>query len=503
MTALSLPELLARSARGRPDQRAVVADRTLTYAELDDLAGRVAGALASRGVKRGDRVGVFAPKSAGAIAALYGIMRAGAAYVPIDPASPVARAGHIARDCGISALVADAEHRELIRPELPDSVLTSLDVDGLDSLPAADATGEPGPQDLAYVLYTSGSTGSPKGVMISHRNALSFVEWAAAELGCGPDDVFSSHAPLHFDLSVFDLYACALVGGTLHPLPADAMSFGESSARSVAERGITVWYSVPSALVMWVTQGGVEPSMLSSLRQVVFAGEVFPTPYLRKLRGLLPTGTGLNNWYGPTETNVCTYHVVTDQDLAGDSPIPIGRPCAGYPCEVMAEDGSLGEEGELLVGGPAVTSGYWADPQKTAAALVPNPRGGQDLWYRTGDLVVRRPDGEYLFLGRRDHQVKIRGYRVEPGEVEMAIYSDERIKEACVIAIEDERLGHDLVAFVVSADPLTEVEVKRTVASLLPRYMVPATVHVRTEALPKTSTGKIDRLALAREGTDA
>jgi amino acid adenylation domain-containing protein len=491
----SLPELLARAARERPDHPAVVADRTVTYAELDDLASRVAAVLARSGIEPGDRVAVSAPKSVAVVASIFGIMRAGAAYVPIDPGSPAPRAARIANDCAVAALVADPERNDRLRPELHTRVV-GLDVEQLDTLPPAgppDRT--PGADDLAYVLYTSGSTGNPKGVMLSHRNARSFVDWAVAELGLTGEDRFSGHAPFHFDLSVFDLYACTAVGGTLHPVPAEATRFGASAAAFVAERELTVWYSVPSALVQWVTQGGVEPAMLGTLRHVVFAGEVFPTPYLRRLRELAPSAA-LHNWYGPTETNVCAAHTILDGDLASDDPVPIGRPCDGYPCRVVDLHGGPASSGELLVGGPAVTMGYWGDPETTAAAILTEPDGSR--WYRTGDLVETGPEGEYRFRGRRDHQVKVRGYRVELGEVESAIHADDRVGEACVVAVADDRLGHGLVAFVVPAAgaALEPVEVKRIVAARLPRYMVPATVHVLAEPLPITSTGKVDRTAL-------
>jgi amino acid adenylation domain-containing protein len=489
----SLPEVLARAARERPDHPAVVADRSATYAELDDLASRAGAALVDAGVGPGDRVAVSAPKSVEVVAAIYGIMRAGAAYVPIDPASPVTRAAHIANDCEVAALIADPERSGRLRPALREGVAV-LDVERLEALPPA---GQPprasGADDLAYILYTSGSTGSPKGVMLSHRNALSFVEWAAGDLGLTGEDRLSSHAPFHFDLSVFDLYACASAGGTLHPLDDRAAGFGASMAAFVAERQLTVWYSVPSALVQLVTQGGVEPAMLSSLRHVVFAGEVFPTPYLRRLRELVP-GAVLHNWYGPTETNVCTAHTIRDEDLATDDPVPIGRACSGDACRVVDLEGSPAEAGELLVGGPTVAAGYWGDPD--ARAFLTDPDGSR--WYRTGDLVRTGAGGEYRFHGRRDHQVKVRGYRVELGEVESAMLADDRVGEACVVAVVDERRGHDLVAFVVPAAgaALEPVDAKRIVAARLPRYMVPARVHVQTEPLPTTSTGKIDRTAL-------
>jgi amino acid adenylation domain-containing protein len=493
----SLPELLTRAALEYHGRTAVVADRTLTYGELDELASRVAAALVEAGVRLGDRVAVCDPKSAGAVASQYGVMRAGAAYVPIDPAAPDARAIRIANDCAVTGLIADRERLDRLGPDLPPAAI-GLDLDRLDTLPPADAA-RPAvaidPGDLAYVLYTSGSTGTPKGVMLSHGNARSFVDWAVGELRLTVEDRFSSHAPFHFDLSVFDLYACASVGGTMHAVPDEVLRFGTSTAAFVRERELTVWYSVPSALVQWVTQGGVDPSMLASLRHVVFAGEVFPTPFLRRLRDLVP-GAELHNWYGPTETNVCTAHTVRPEDLTSDEPVPIGRPCDGYPCRVVDEQGAPAVTGELLVGGPAVTAGYWGDPELSAAALLTDVAGGP--WYRTGDLVETGPQGEYRFRGRRDHQVKVRGNRVELGEVEAALHADDRVGEACVVAVADERRGHDLVAFVVPSarTSLDPVEVKRIVASRLPRYMVPATVHVRPDPLPATSTGKVDRAAL-------
>jgi L-proline---[L-prolyl-carrier protein] ligase len=512
-----LHHLLERAAAERPGHPAVVTDRrTVSYRELDAVAARVAAELRGSGVAGGDRVAVIAPKSVESIAALYGVMKAGAAYVPIDPASPAPWAGFIARDCAVAAVVGDAEHRALLQPEVAELGLrTVIDVEAVDALPAARGGGgaparEPIDRDLAYVLYTSGSTGRPKGVMLSHRAARSFVGWAATFLGLTGDDRFSGHAPFHFDLSVFDLYACAMVGGTLFPLGASDMALGARSAGFVERHRLTVWYSVPSALVAWVTQGGVEASMLGSLRHVVFAGEVFPTPYLRRLGRLVPRAT-LHNWYGPTETNVCTHHMVGPEDLVEgvDDPIPIGRACRDADCVAVRPDGEpagVGEEGELFVRGSGVMTGYWGRPELTAEALVPHPfdPSSSDRCYRTGDVVVPLGDGSFRFRGRRDHQVKTRGYRVELEEVEAAIHSHPSVGEACVVAVPDDRIGHALLAYVSTAEgaSLQDVEVKRHVAGRLPRYMVPAEVRT-VPSLPRTSTGKVDRQALAKQAVRA
>jgi amino acid adenylation domain-containing protein len=502
----SLPELLTSAALEHHDRTAVVADRTLTYGELDELASRIAAALIEAGVRPGDRVAVCAPKSAGVVASQYGVMRAGAAYVPIDHAAPDRRAIRIANDCAVAGLIAERARLDRLGPDLPPAAI-GLDLDRLDTLPPA-APGRSAvstDQDhLAYVLYTSGSTGSPKGVMLSHGNARSFVDWAVGELKLTAEDRFSSHAPFHFDLSVFDLYACASVGGTMHAVPDEVLRFGTSSAAFVRERELTVWYSVPSALVYLLLHGDLGARDLERLRLVLFAGEVFPMKYLRQLADVLP-GAELYNLYGPTETNVCTYHRLDRWRLAGQERLPIGRPCGNTETLALDVDGrpvGPGETGELYVRGPSVTPGYWGDPDKTQRALVPNPVQPYlgDRLYRTGDLVTLDEHGEYLFLGRRDSQVKSRGYRIELGDVEAALYAHPAVVEAAVLAMPDEELGSRLRAVVAlkSGERLTVGALQAHCASLVPRYMVPDRIELRP-SLPKTSTGKTDRTRLAAE----
>jgi amino acid adenylation domain-containing protein len=368
--------------------------------------------------------------------------------------------------------------------------------------PGGPVAGEPAIEtDLAYILYTSGSTGTPKGVMISHRNSLTFVEWAAACAGLGEQDRVCSPAPLHFDLSVFDIFATCRAAACMVVVPRGASTFPVRLAEWMGKERISVWYSVPSVLTMLVTYGNLAGFDLSRLRVVIFAGEVFPVKHLRRLMAALPHARYLN-WYGPTETNVCTAFEVPA--AGAPDPVPIGTACANTDVFAVANDGRRvsrpGEIGELYVRGPSLMQGYWAQPDKTQEVLVPNPfqAAYRETMYRTGDLVTRDENGNYVYLGRQDGMVKTRGYRVELGEVEAALYEHPAIHEAVVLPVPDELLGSRLRAVIRRDAPggLTREEVLDHCRQRLPGYMVPDVVEF-CEALPRTSTGKVDRARLA------
>ena len=495
--AFTLHGLLRRAADDGADRPAVVApEGEITYAELELRSAKAAGALRELGVRPGDRVAVWAAKSIETVTVLYAVLRTGAAYVPIDPLSPARRVHEIVDDARCRVLCADSKRLE-------SEVDLGADMSTLDLADDLDAF-DPDPEargcesDLAYILYTSGSTGRPKGVMLTHRNALAFVEWTVGRFGVRADDRLASHAPFHFDLSVFDLYGAAMAGASVHLMAPGEESLGASMSVAIRRNRISVWYSVPSALVALC--GSADPSDLASLRVVLFAGEVFPMKHLRRLRELVPQAR-LANLYGPTETNVCTYYEVGADLPAGDEPLPIGRACENQ--EVFALDDDLepvavGEVGELWVRGPTVMKGYWGDTELTRQRLRQNPL--HDLFpdpsHRTGDLVRRLPGGEYEFLGRRDHQIKSRGYRIELGEIEAVLVAHPAVREAAVVALPDERIGHELVAYLASDSEIDPLEVKRHCARALPRYMIPGTIVVEP-SMPRTSTGKIDRETLA------
>lgn len=515
--AYLLHQLLRASADRDPGREAVrCGGRTLNYGALDAASDGVAAALVDGGVRHGDRVGICLTKSVEVVAAIYGSLKAGAAYVPLDPKAPVPRVSMVAADCTASALVTTpgrigpiVEAMQGHRPRLAILVEDGTEASELPfpQVPYGEAVASRGEvravpateTDLAYILYTSGSTGVPKGVMLTHRNALTFVEWCASKIGVGPDDRLSNHAPLHFDLSVFDLYLAALGGATVVLVPEEDAYFASELARLIREERITIWYSVPTALGL-LARAAQEPPSFPELGTVVFAGEVFPTKDLRALRRLVPHAT-LWNLYGPTETNVCTYYRV-DEIPDDDRTIPIGRACENTDVFAVRHDGStagVGEEGELYVRGPTVMQGYWGRPEKTAEALVRNPLDPDLVGpvYRTGDIVRLRPDGDYDFLGRRDHQIKSRGYRIELGEIEVALNAHSSLLEAVAVAVPHEEWGTAIVAYVVPEDGAQIIpnDVKRHVADRLPRYMVPASVEIVSE-LPRTSTGKIDRRRL-------
>jgi amino acid adenylation domain-containing protein len=471
----------------------------LTYGELDRLANRFAHAFLASGLAPGDRVGVHVPRSGRTIAAMIGALRAGGVYVPLDVGSPPARVRLIARDCGIRHVVisprllatwAGTEALDPVEHFFLSAEGAAPCVDGprvhawSEVLGASDV--EPdrredgSPDRLAYLLYTSGSTGIPKGVMLSHRNALAFVDWATELIGLGPDDHVASVAPFHFDLSVFDIWGSLSRGATIVIVDEATVLSGRAMLDRIRSAAISVWYSVPSAIVLMLESGGLEKGGASSLRNVFFAGEVFPMKHLRRAMAALPQARFFN-LFGPTETNVCVACQVPPQ-AQDASAIPIGIASCGNVAMILDSARNPvpdGETGELFIEGPTVMLGYW-DAGRRAPA--PHP-------YPTGDLVSRRADGQLMYHGRRDHMVKIHGFRIELGEVEAALMTHPGIQEAVAFAADQ-----SLVVVAVPSDPAVSVlEVKRFCASRLPRYMVPGDVRL-VGALPKTSSGKTDRV---------
>ncbi len=508
-----LHQLLLHATRLFPDRLAVEepGHGMVTYQELATLSDRVRDRLAVLGVRAGDRVGLYMHKSIDAVASILGILKNGAAYVPVDPGAPAARNAYILNNCAVRVVIVEERFEAKLRDELAQLGTTpqlfllegtgggvplcqALDRKDAQSPAPAVPTAIPVQDDIAYILYTSGSTGRPKGVILSHENAVSFVDWCSEVFQPQENDRFSSHAPFHFDLSILDIYVPLKHGATLVLIAEDIGKEPQRLAHLIAEKRISVWYSAPSILSLLVQYGNLERCDYSALRLVLFAGEVFPVKHLRALQSSLP-GPRYFNLYGPTETNVCTFyeipaHIPKERVV----PFPIGQTCSHFQTKVVDEHGHevpAGEEGELCVSGRGVMQGYWALPEQSARAFLMDDAGQR--WYKTGDVVVKAPDGNYTFLGRRDRMVKRRGYRVELGEIEAGLYGHPAVKEAAVIALPDEEAGVKIKAFLScrDAERPSLIALKRFCAEHLPLYMIPDLFSWH-DALPKTSTDKID-----------
>ncbi|GLX93974.1 non-ribosomal peptide synthetase [Herbidospora sp. NBRC 101105] len=456
-------DLFEAHAEASPGRVAVVCgDRTLTYGDLDAAARGVARRLADAGVGPGDLVALYVDRSAEMVAALLGVLKAGAAYLPLDPGYPAARIAMVLEDSGAAAA--------LTRPHLRDSLPAFrgpvVDVDG--------ATGDLGGRRdaRAYVLYTSGSTGRPKGVVISHRALLNFLTGMRELLGAGPDDVWLALTSLSFDISGLELYLPLVTGGRMVIADAETARDGTRLRDLVEREGVTHVQATPSGWRVLLDAG-----FAGNVTGLV-GGEALPLGLARRLADRCAR---LVNVYGPTETTIWSTAWDVPKNPAS---VSIGTPILNTTVHVLDDDGRPVEEGELYIGGLGVADGYLNRPALTAERFLPAP-GGERL-YRTGDLVRRRADGGLDFLGRADTQVKLRGHRIELGEIETVLEELDGVAQA-VVAVHDEVL----VAYVVG----DHGDLLSTLRERLPAYMVPSTV-ISLDALPLTPNGKVDRLAL-------
>lgn len=505
------------AARLRPAARAVIGEAdSLTYGELEAYSNRLAAVLRAHGCTKGDRVAVLMPNSPVAVASLIGALKAGCAYVPLDPSGGMVRIADMIRQCeprvllsgGCSPDVVDdlaspgalgSAVRGWLGPDDPprrvDFTLPDIEAASPEAVPS-----DVGPDDLAYILFTSGTTGSPKGVPITHASAYAFIDWAVRHFELGPDDRLSGHTALTFDLSTFDIYATFAAGAELHQVPKRACLLPHGVANFIQEKRLTLWFSVPSQMAYVARFDALDGKDLKSLRHVVWCGDVLSTPSLVHWKQRLP-GVTFTNLYGPTEATVASSYYTVPHDF--DDPtaaIPIGTACEGEELLVLDEQLARvpdGETGDIHIRGVGLSPGYWRDPERTAAAFLQDPlaTNGSGRLYRTGDRGRRGPDGLVHFLGRADFQIKTAGYRVEPAEVENAILQLQEIAACAVVPVQVDDFNGSAVgcAYVPSnGSPLRVGEIKKRLSDRLPGYMVP-TRWLVLEELPVDSRGKIDR----------
>lgn len=521
----TLAQLLMTAADRGPGRPALRDQgRALTWAQASDEAGRLGAALDLLGVEPGDRVGVHHRKSAQSFLAMHAVVQRGAIAVPLDPTASADYLATVAHQtscrvvlshapCRRSALAlaeADGPVRAVVgidRPTAADpntagvTVLEPGDIDALD--PLAPRTVDP--DALAYIITTSGSTGVPKGISHTHRSALAYVAFKQAAYDLGPDDRISDIAPSHFDISTLALWTTPAIGATNVVVPEQYQMLPASLSQLMADEAITVWYSVPYLLTQLLNRGQLDDRDLTSLRWVLFGGEVFPPAAMAELMARLP-GARFSNVYGPAEVNACTIHHL-DGPPDGAEPIPIGRPVADTAIRLVDPDtgadlgpgseAALGPAplGEIWVSAPTMMAGYWERPDLDNAAIVTAADGVR--WYRTGDLGYRLPTGALVFTGRVDHQVKVRGHRIELEAIEAVLEDADGVTSA-VAAVGRHPDGADVVvaAAMVAPGAVLDPDALRAHATRhLPAYAVPVSFEA-LHSLPTTGSGKLDRRAL-------
>jgi amino acid adenylation domain-containing protein len=520
MTTL-LQQGVTAHAEARPEAVAIVFnDERLTYGALEETSNRLARLLTEAGCQRGDRVALLMPKMPEAIVAMLGVLKADAIYVPLNPADPEARLVRVLEASDCRFILAAGPVSRILRDTVAAAALRQRPLIGwLDAKLPAEI--EPAPafilrdlaacpptkpayanagNDVAHILFTSGSTGLPKGVMITHESVLHVIRWATRYFGIARTDRISQHPPLRFDVSTFDIFTALGAGAELHLVPPELNLLPHKLAQFIRDARLTQWFSVPSVLNLMANFDVVLQDDFPALRRVLFAGEAIPTPTLIHWMRCLPHAR-FTNLYGPTETTIVSSYYTLPQCPANErEPIPIGTACDGEELLVLDEQlrpVAPDAVGDLYIRGVGLSPGYWGDLEKTRSAFLPCPggAGANDRIYKTGDLARRAGDGLHYFVGRADMQIKSRGYRIELGEIEAALNSLPGLRESAVVAIKSEGFEGWLIccAFVPAPGSDASLEtLRKGLAGLVPGYMLPAR-WMRYDVLPKNANGKFDR----------
>ncbi|MES5820838.1 amino acid adenylation domain-containing protein [Streptomyces sp. RG80] len=496
----SVPEALARIVAATPDHVAVTdGDTTLTYRELDERAARSAHGLKARGVRAGDRVGVCLERSAELVVTLLAVLKAGATYVPVDPAYPAERLAHTARDADLGVVVTRLPEFPAVANGVrmsPDELLEPSR--GGWPTPEGDASApSPSPDDAAYVIYTSGSTGRPKGVVVPHRNVVALIDATRDEYGLGEADVWTWFHSSAFDFSVWEIWGCLLTGGRLVVVPYFVSREPDHFRDLLVAEKVTVLSQTPSAFAQLLD---VEHTDVS-VRLVVFGGEPLDPRMLLPWFDRHPERScRVVNMFGITETTVHVTEQTLTRKLALAGTRSVGRALPGWHLYVVGADGRLlppGAAGEICVGGAGVAVGYLGQEELTRQRFVPDPFTGGTM-YRSGDLGRLRPDGRLEHLGRIDSQVKIRGFRIELDEIRSVLLENPDVRSAAVLVHRDDLADAATTridAYVTLSPGGDPARVRERAACILPEYMLPATVTA-LDALPLTANGKLDTAKL-------
>ena len=502
---LLVQEYFKNSAIRFPDKNAVCCDdESITYRELDEFSNAFARQLKSSGVVRGGFVPFFMKKSVNSIKSILSILKADCAYIPIDVNSPEQRLKSILESAEAEVVIVDDASEELFKEHMADSAVECINISQFSGGDISAIENSNLSIDLAYVLFTSGSTGVPKGVMIPHKAIIDYIDWCVETYQISDRDVVANHAPLYFDNSTFDIYTAFKSGATLHLVHDELNAVIPRLVKWISEREITVFFCVPSVLTMLLRSRRLKEDSFPRLRHLICAGEVLPSTVLSGWMDLYPH-IQFTNMYGPTEITVdCSYYVIREKIAAAKS-VPIGKARRNMELFVRQENGELsqdkGVEGELLVRGTSVAYGYLGNEEKTREVFIQNPlnRHFYDPLYCTGDLVKIDENGDYLFLGRADDQIKFLGYRIELGEIESALNAVEGVGEGVVVfnSCEDEQ-QREIGALVKIDENYSIDQIKSSLQKLVPSYMMPTKISLLEGEFPRTPNGKYDRKSILK-----
>lgn len=522
--ATLLQHWLTEQAACQSDSTAVVfGEESLTYGQLEEAANQLSRLLIAAGCRKGDRVLLVMPKSPSAIISILGVLKAGCIYVPMDPTSPASWAVKKVDLCecrmilaagAVAGLLDEIVHEKKTNGNLSIGWVGNQNIEGaglkttftrqdFQSYSGNPLDDQVRPEDPAYILFTSGSTGVPKGVVITHANVIHFVEWAVRYFGINSADKISGHPPHHFDLSVFDLFGSLAAGASLHLVAPELNFYPNKLAEFILHSGLTQWFSVPSILNYMAKLDVVKQNDFPTLKRVLWCGEVFPTPSLIYWMKRLPHVT-FTNLYGPTEATIASsYYTLPGCPRSEKVQIPIGTACEGETLLVLnskMEPVSPEEVGDLYIGGVGLSPGYWREPEKTEKVFLKNPHSADpsERIYKTGDLARVGKEGLVYFHGRNDLQVKSRGYRIELGEIESALNTLPFLQESAAVALPTDGFEGTILCCTyvpVKGEDVPPLRIRQELSRILPRYMLPSQWTVFNQ-LPKNANGKIDRRKL-------
>lgn len=476
--------------------------KRITYGELSLLVDRVANNLRMKGLRQGQVAAMFHDKSPEAFAAMLACLRLGVIYTNLDPNSPWERLHKILDTCRPAIVINAFQVMPFGANLAAHGIQNILHLHKLLDLTKSEPLSDDSPIDggsPAYIMFTSGSTGAPKGATMSHANLLWFIAWAQEYFAITSNDVLTNVNPIFFDNSVFDFYAAIFSGATLVPFTSDQVRDTRLLVRLINDMCCTIWFSVPTLLVYLLTTRALSSEDFPAIRKIIFGGEGFPKVKLKQLYDLFSSRAELENVYGPTEcTCICSAHTVDPEDFENMQQLTtLGALAQNFAGEILPLDDANPDFGELFLRGPQVGLGYFNDPQRTAQSFIQNPRHAHylDIGYRTGDLVLYDAQGWLHFKGRVDFQIKHMGYRIELEEIEAALASISGVTECAAIYQKlSDGLG-EILAFAALHQSESDKSLLHKLAALLPSYMLPRQIRM-LNSLPKNANGKIDRPAL-------